>query len=305
METEARAYLGDLTARLKRPEQGLALMTKVLQERPDSARAAVGLGMLHLRENRIDDALAVLKLAAERAPRDAAVQGAYGRALLTRSYEEQDRDARNTLVAEARAALARAIDVDPTSVMPVALLGYTELQIGSDLPRAISLLEKAAQLAPAREQYRLMLAEAFMRQRDFTRASSLLGPLLAFGRTKETRNAARQRLGIMSEMQKRIRDAEARVANAANTPGTPTVPAAAELDLVPRTSLMSVLEPDGTRTPTDPAPPGTPTSISCGVFGTPSRVLATHRALQTAAAGVDGQVVAVELIPDGYTPRSR
>jgi hypothetical protein len=46
-----------------------------------------------------------------------------------------------------------------------------------------------------------------------------------------------------------------------------------------------------------------PTSIPCGLFGTASRVLATYRPLPTPADGIDGQSVAIELIPANYTPR--
>jgi Tfp pilus assembly protein PilF len=367
-DAESRAYLGDLLVRLKRPDEGRAMLTALLKERPESVRAALALAMLHIRENHVDDALAVLKPAAMRASSDAAIQTAYGRALLTRISEQRDGDT-DSLRAEARAALTRAVEADSTSVLPLALLGYLELQIGSDLPRATSLLEKAVQLAPAREQYRLMLAEALMTQRDFARATTYLGPLLAYGQTKETRDAARQRLGVIGNMQ-RPPSTSQRAASGDETHATAALPtntapaqaASADASLVPRTSLMSVLEPDGGLTPIDTGGlKGTvpalrvvaadetrvlgmfvaadclkdgvvlhvavdgrtlrltargfddvefiayvenpPQSIPCGVFGTASRVLATYRALAGAAAGIDGQAVAIELIPAGFTPR--
>jgi cytochrome c-type biogenesis protein CcmH/NrfG len=375
-DADARAYLGDLLSRMRgSADQGKAMLSKLLAERPDSVRAAVSLGMLHLRERHVDDALALLKPAVGRAPGDGPLHGTYGRALVMKLSDEGNADGRESLIADARAALGRAIELDPANVMWMSLLGYLELRTGTDLPRAVSLFEKASQLAPVREQYRLMLAEALMRQRDFTRATAVLGPLVAFGHTKEARDGARERLGIMAEMQKRIRDAEARAAIAATTAPTSTSPTStpptSDVDLVPRTPLMAVLEPDGGKTYIDsgvrPSDPGAtlkvipalrvvaadetrvlgmffgvdcgstgvvlqvtvegrtlrlsarrfdevefisyienaPASISCGVFGTASRVLATYRTLSTPAAGVDGQAVAIELIPEGYTPRVR
>jgi hypothetical protein len=49
----------------------------------------------------------------------------------------------------------------------------------------------------------------------------------------------------------------------------------------------------------------TPSAVSCGPLTTPLRVLVTYRAKPafTAAGTIDGDAVAIELLPDGYIPR--
>jgi hypothetical protein len=89
------------------------------------------------------------------------------------------------------------------------MLGYVELVSGTDLPRATVLFERAIQLAPSREQYRLYLAQALIRQREFTRATSHLGPLVASGRSGDVRNQARDLLGRVSQLQQRARTSAA------------------------------------------------------------------------------------------------
>jgi hypothetical protein len=46
-----------------------------------------------------------------------------------------------------------------------------------------------------------------------------------------------------------------------------------------------------------------PASLSCGVLSSPARVLATYHPLAAAVGGIDGQAVAIELIPESYIPR--
>jgi len=45
-----------------------------------------------------------------------------------------------------------------------------------------------------------------------------------------------------------------------------------------------------------------PGGVRCGAVQPPSRVLATYRAAGT-PEGIDGQLVAIEVLPDGYTPK--
>ena len=45
-----------------------------------------------------------------------------------------------------------------------------------------------------------------------------------------------------------------------------------------------------------------PGSVRCGAIQPPSRVLATYRPAGT-PEGIDGQLVDIELLPDGYTPK--
>jgi len=45
-----------------------------------------------------------------------------------------------------------------------------------------------------------------------------------------------------------------------------------------------------------------PTSVSCGPVQAPLRVLATYRAGAKFEGAAHGEIVAIELVPDGYSP---
>jgi hypothetical protein len=45
-----------------------------------------------------------------------------------------------------------------------------------------------------------------------------------------------------------------------------------------------------------------PAAVSCGTLPTPLRVLATYRAGAKFEGAAHGEIVAIELVPDGYSP---
>ena len=92
---------------------------------------------------------------------------------------------------DARAALARASELRPDDAETLATFGRAESIAGEDVAKALALLDKAVALAPGQEEYRLMLAEELVRQRQFARATDILGPLAASARRPEIRDAAR------------------------------------------------------------------------------------------------------------------
>src|SRR5262249_42185997 len=93
---------------------------------------------------------------------------------------------------EARSALARAAELRPGDAEALAVSGRAESIAGDDVARALELLTKAVKLAPGQEEYRLMLAEELVRQREFARAADLLGPLASSARRPEIREAAKR-----------------------------------------------------------------------------------------------------------------
>ena len=74
----------------------------------------------------------------------------------------------DTVAAPAASALDGTTDAPTASQAPAAPRD----------PRVRELLERAVSLAPREDRYRLMLADWLVRQRQFTRATSLLGPLV-------------------------------------------------------------------------------------------------------------------------------
>jgi tetratricopeptide (TPR) repeat protein len=192
-DVEADVYLGDLQARINRVDDGRARLTAVRKNNPKAARAVAALGLIDLRARRTPEAVAQLEQASSLAPDDAFIALALGRALVDRLQNESG-TAREATVTKARVAVAQAVARDPDSGFGLSLLGYLELQTGGDPARAVTALERAVQLAPSRESWRMLLAQALASAALYDRARAALGPLMARGSTPAVREAARRLL---------------------------------------------------------------------------------------------------------------
>ena len=323
---------------------------------PKVGRASMVLGAIDLRENQVSDALGHLEKAAALAPDDFIVQSTYGRGLVTQMSEARtDIEGAAAVLPRARQVLRRATTISPGSARAASMLAYAELVGGGDVAAAIGALERAVQLDPSREEYRLLLAQAQIREGEYDKATALLGPLMAAGRTAETRGEARR---VLTEV------GNIRAARAAGAAPPPI-----------RSSLMASLA-----TPPPPVPPGgstavpideaavadlrklagraglvlrpvetgeervlgtfeaidcvngavvlrvaidgrvlalqakqfadvdfisyrssTPGEVNCGLQKTRDQVYATYRPGGT-TAGIDGQAVAIEVLPDDFVP---
>lgn len=314
------------------------------------------LGTIDLRENRLGDALGHLEKAAALAPDDFIVQSTYGRGLVTQMSEARtDIEGAAAVLPRARQVLRRATAISPGSARAASMLAYAELAGGGDVAAAIGALERAVQLDPSREEYRLLLAQAQIRQGEYDKATALLGPLMAAGRTAETRAEARRVLTDVGNI-RAARDRGAvpppirsSLMASLATPPAPVPPGgstAVPIDeagvadlrkLAGRAGL--VLRPVeageqrvlGTFEAVDCANgavvlrvaidgrvlalqakqftdvdfisyrSSAPGEVNCGPQKTRDRVYATYRPGGT-TAGIDGQAVAIEVLPDDFVP---
>lgn len=317
-DAEAEAYLADLLARTGREDEARARLEALLETNPDNGRAAASLGWLELRGSRPDAALPLLRRAAALRPDDAAIVGAFGMALYEQARRgSSDRASADAAFARARMVLARAVALDVPAAPTLVALADVETALGGDLLRARDLMAQAVALAPSRQEYRLALAEALLRVGDRESAREQLDLLAARSATLTTTVRAQQLLVAMG--------------------GSPGSPVSADLPGRSRPALRIVR--DGERRvlgqfvrmecggrfvqfliETDtgalrldevlggvqviayrPAPP----TMSCGAIAGAPRVLATYRPVTPGApgsAGVDGVVVAIEILPEGFVP---
>jgi tetratricopeptide (TPR) repeat protein len=346
-DLDATIYVADLQGRVGREEESRMRLAAVLKQNPKAGRAHAAIGLQHFRANQMDKAMPILEQAASMGTGDGWIQNAYGRALIAQLNAAENAAS----IQKAHEVLGRAVELDANSAFAAAMLGYVELMLNNDPTRAASLLERAARLAPSREQYRLFLAQAYVRQRDFTKATNQLGPLVASGRDPQIRSQAREWLGRVAEMKARPPAAAAATA--------PTAEDLAALASLSRAGTAgSPISPPGTRRPAPTFRPDlrpvaegetrirgqftavecnagsvvlivqaetgqlrlltrqlsdvdfisyrteTPGSVSCGKQPTPPWVLATYRAATagTGPSATAGDVVAIELLPDGYEP---
>jgi tetratricopeptide (TPR) repeat protein len=361
-DLEADTYLGDLQARLGRNEDAQARLQRVLGRRPATARATQALGLIELRADRLDAALPLLERAASEGPDDGQVQGAFGRALVSRLSElEYTSAAYASTLKQARTVLARAVELDPNSAQSLALLGFAELAAGDDLKHAETLLARAIVLAPSREEYRLLLAQAYLREAEFSRATDILGVLLATGSRPAIKDQARELLAAMAKA--KTASQALRPALTEPVPNPPTRPSASSTSAAPESAPVSPQK----EPPAEAAGAGTssrrgvfipalrpvaegetrvlgtfrgivcgpeltvlaiqtqgrllqlrqnpsrppdfisyvanpPKSVGCGPINPPQRVLATYTKSERPSTAYDGDAVAIELVPDDFTP---
>jgi tetratricopeptide (TPR) repeat protein len=356
-DLEADTYLGDLQARLFRHDEARARLQNVLVRRPGTARATLALGLMELRADRLDTALPLLERAATEGPDDGQVQSALGRALINRLSElNYGSEEYAATLKRARTVLVRAVELEPNAARSVALLGYTELAARENLERAVSLLTRAITLAPSREEYRFLLAQAYLAQGQFKGAISVLGTMLANGSTPAIKERARELLGQVANASN-----AAQALSAAATQPVPDPPKARAATLPPSVPEPGPAQPAetagaGTRSSSGtfrlalrPVAPGEtrvlgqfrgivcgreltvlaiesggrqlqlrqnpsrppefiayvpnpPKGVGCGAVNPPQRVLATYTKSERPSTAYEGDAIAIELIPDDFTP---
>jgi Tfp pilus assembly protein PilF len=321
-ERDAEVSLAELQAAVGRSDEARGRLERILAADPDDPRALSALGLIDLREGQVGAALARLQRAEAGAPDDGAVQSALGRALVAQleALAPGDEGFLPTLQ-RARGVLRTAVTLEPGVAHTAALAGFVELLAGQDLDLAESRLSSAIERAPARDDYRLMLAQVHLRRMDLDRATGLLGPLLARGSSEEFRERARQLLAVV---------AEARATPSAPAPdGVAPGGSALQLDLRSpqpgevrvlgtfsrvecRDGLITFVVETDTRTwrlrrnpdrePTlrsyGPSP-----VLGCGTLDGAFRVLATYVASTSTPpddGAFDADAVAIEIVPDGF-----
>jgi len=356
-DAQADAYLADLQARSGRVDEARTRVAALLKKDPGVGRASMVLGTIELRANRLSDALVHLERGASQAPDDFVVQSTYGRGLVMQmSGVRTDPQATVAILPRARAALRRATAINPKSARAAWMLAYVELVGGGDVPGAVAALERAIQLDPSREEYRLLLAQAQIRQGDYDKATALLGPIMAAGRTADTRAEARRVMtdvgniraareagaappSIRSSLMASLATPPAPVPPGGSTPtpidearlaelrsqagraGLQLRPVAAgeqrvigtfeAIECVNGTVVLRVVS-DGralslrTRQLADvdfiSYRSSAPGNVSCGPQPTSYSVYATYRPSAAGTAGIDGDAVAIEVLPDGFKP---
>jgi predicted Zn-dependent protease len=323
-------YLSDLLARTGHVDEARGRLEKILAANPVASAVAETLGVLELNAGNGDRAVPWLERAArDRSNLDAQVL--WGRAVIDR-WEKASIDGSESTASinDARSALSRTAELRPGDAEALAVSGRAESIAGDDVVRALELLTRAVALAPGQEEYRLMLAEELVRQREFARAGELLGPLAASARTPEIREAARRVQSRAITREREIVRERAAV----------TQPDLAD-SVNPRSGpLFRILRPDETRVlgilrtaecesgrvvlhvETENEwlrlsaaslsavefiayPAGDRTAPACGPVTPPSRVFATYVESDAVmqAKGIDGRATAIELLPDGYEVR--
>jgi tetratricopeptide (TPR) repeat protein len=335
-EMEANAYLGELLVLMGRVDDARTRLKALIARNPSSARGVAALGLLELQGDHLDAALPLLERAAALDPANAATHRAWGAALYANSVTQAGDDvAAAAARAKARGPLSRAIELLPGDAELLVMLGHLESAADAHA-QATALFERAVSIAPRQERYRLMLADSLVRQQDYTRATSYLGPLLA-GSDPDIKETARDLLKFVATQRER--------AAAFAGPSRPAASSASAPAARPRTAIggrfvpefrpvgagerrvlgmftavdcqagssVLVIEAEGETIRMAAADlakvtflsyrPTAPAGVNCGPIA-PVRVFATFAEDDAlTASGVAGRAIAIELLPDDFTPQ--
>ena len=151
------------------------------------------LGSIELRANRLSDALVHLERGASQAPDDFIVQSTYGRGLVMQMSGV--RTIRKPPPPSCRAPGPLCAGPRKSTRSPHAPRGCSPMWSWSAGAMCRVRSRPSSGLSssiPSREEYRLLLAQAQIRQGEYHKATALLGPIMAAGRTADTRAEARR-----------------------------------------------------------------------------------------------------------------
>ena len=176
-EAEGLALLGDLLLHTERGDEADAYLARALALDPSLVRARVSLGMLRLRQSRFEDAREQLTLAARTDPRSHLAHYLLAEAL-NHGAGQADPDKLSVKEFEERTELMRselrkALELAPDFLEPYRLLATIEMERADRPDEAKTLLRRAISLAPRRQDFVLLLAQAYLFGGEFDDARRL------------------------------------------------------------------------------------------------------------------------------------
>ncbi len=335
---EIEARLGDVQRRVRRIDEATPRIERAAAAGPEVAQAQLTLALLRLQQDRAAEAWPLLRKAAALASDDFFTQYTFGLSLLRANPPPGD--AAEDPLELAHGALARAVALNPESAEALGWLAYADLVAGTRLPEAETAITKAIALSPGRIDYRLRLAEVFLRRNRVVVAQSLLSTIAT---SKGDGEAAAEARKLLDRIEARERERIASAATRRVVEPSPEAPARETLQLEPEAGARFVLRKVrageeraygelveiacapggvqfhlrvGTRVVVAAAPAMKDVELTvygndkdfmlaCGARTPADTVLLTWRMkapTQAGAATLVGDAVAVEFVPRGYVP---
>ena len=201
-EAEAQAYLGDLLLHSNRPDAEVYL-NKALELDPNLAMAHAALGMLRVREGRLQEARISLEKAVATDSQNYLIHYYYAFALsrpdltsdFTTGISQDDAD-------KMRAHLNKAIELRPDYLDSYGLLAYVNLVSQRNLDETEQVLKRITAASPARGDLLFMLAQIHVAKDDYRSASDLLLKLSDGKSDSEVRQRAQKLLLVVENLSK-------------------------------------------------------------------------------------------------------
>lgn len=224
-EAEAAGHFGDMLLRGGREAEAEEHLRRALGAGAPSAAARVSMGLLRLRQGRLEEATRLLREAAALDPSNHLARFYLADALRREGVRgvvsAADFDEKTRLIA---AELRRSIELAPDFLEAYKMFALVELERGDRIDEAAALLERAVTLAPRRREFLLLLAQARLRARAFTAARELVAA--ATSRTADRRLLAHAEklLAVIAAREDEARKSAAEAAQSAAPGGEPAQP---------------------------------------------------------------------------------
>lgn len=178
---EAQFYLGDLLLHVGHFAEAETRLRRALALDRAAAPAYTSLGMALVRQRRFGAARQSLRRAVALAPDNYLAHYYHAYALSREDMEDEQTVSEYSpgLAAEMRAALERAITLEPRFPDSYRLLAFVHLVTGERLDEAVELLGRGLALAPNRPDMLFVLAQVHLRRGDATAARAALAKVAA------------------------------------------------------------------------------------------------------------------------------
>jgi len=165
-EGESEFYLGDLLLHLNRLGDADPHLTGAVSKAPALTAAQASLALLRVRQKKYDEALALLKKAADADSKNPMISFYYAYVL-----ERADADGSGTAGGSPaeryetmRTYSKKSMESAPRFIESYALFARVNLNAGEHLDEAEAALKKALTVAPGRDDLRMLLAQTYLRE---------------------------------------------------------------------------------------------------------------------------------------------
>ena len=165
-EGESEFYLGDLLLHLNRLDDADTHLTGAVSRAPALSAAQASLALLRVRPKKYDEALALLKKAADADSKNPMISFYYAYVL-----ERADADSLGTAggtpperYETMRTYSKKSMESAPRFIEGYALFARVNLNAGEHLDEAEAALKKALSIAPGPDNLRMLLAQTYLRE---------------------------------------------------------------------------------------------------------------------------------------------
>jgi tetratricopeptide (TPR) repeat protein len=209
-EAETQAYLGDLLLHSHRPEAE-GYLQKALVLEPKLAMANAAMGMLLVRQGKIDEARQSLERAVAENSQNYLIHYYYAFALSREGMDQMRLVSayRPETTSKIREELKKAIDLRPDYPESYNLLAFVNLVTETHLDESITLLKKVLATSPGRNDLLFTLAQVYLRKQDFKSAREILERLSQNNGDQHLRQQAQGLIKQISLMEEQIARVEA------------------------------------------------------------------------------------------------